>query len=106
MANKEFYDSIKTFVNDCIPPHNTGVREYLLGEMDSLRDDFEDFKDEVNQILQDVLYAHINNFNNPHQTKAKHLFTIASYPPTNNLGKIGDIWIEYIPTPIPKGSLP
>jgi hypothetical protein len=87
------YPNFKTFVGDEVKPPIVNLRDFLNARIDKLRAEHEAALQELN----DDLTAHINNHNNPHVTRPNHIFTIASFPPTNAQGSIGDIWVEYLP---------
>lgn len=86
------YPNMKVFVGDVVKPPIINLRDFLNARIDKLR---ADHLAAINQVAAD-LNAHITNYNNPHQTKPKHIFTISSVAPTNAQGAIGDIWIHYL----------
>lgn len=51
----------------------------------------------IDQYIRTTTQSHIQDQNNPHNTQAANLFTVADRPPMAGEGKSGDIWYQVLP---------
>lgn len=91
--NPSVYTKLKSLISDTLKPAIVGLRDFLNARIDAMRSEYDDALEK----LRADLWAHLKDFNNPHRTTMQQLCTFASFPPTANQGKVGDVWFEYLP---------
>jgi len=105
--------SMSSFIRSMFLPYVVNLRDLLAGNLKKVWDKFDvvdqdivDTNDRLDETASNLnqqiaavgtdLTTHINDKNDPHQTKLAHIATISTLPPSDSQGSDGDTWVELL----------